>query len=148
MTEAHRSNLQRLRGRGDGGWAVAEAVIFAPFAILALGVVLLAALRGGVQSQVTTAARDAARAASLQSSFPQAQSEAQRIVAAKFAGTRPCARVRVTVAQPSTFRAGGQVTVTVVCQVDLSGVAVPGLPGSMDVIAESTEILDRHRGGL
>jgi hypothetical protein len=136
------------RGRGDDGWAVAEAVIFAPFAILALGIVLLAALRGGIQSQVTTVARDAARAASLQSSYPQAQNEAERIVTARFTGPRPCARIRVTVAQPSTFRAGGQVTVTVVCQVDLSGVAVPGLPGTMDITSESTEILDRHRGGL
>jgi hypothetical protein len=136
------------RCRGDDGWAAAEAVIFAPFAILALGVVLLAALRGGVQSQVTTAARDAARAASLQSSFAQAESEAKRIAAARFTGTRPCANLRVTTESPATFRAGGQVTVTVVCQIDLSGVAVPGLPATTDVTAQSVEVVDRHRGGL
>jgi hypothetical protein len=136
------------RCRGDNGWAIAEAVIFAPFAILALGIVLLAALRGGIQSQVTTVARDAARAASLQSSFPQARSEAQRIATARFTGSRPCKSVRVTVAAPATFRAGGQVSVTVICQVDLSGVPIPGVPGTMDVRADSMEILDRHRGGL
>jgi hypothetical protein len=43
--------------------------------------------------------------------------------------------------------ADGQVTVTVTCQVDLSELALLPVPGSTQVHATATEVLDRHREG-
>jgi hypothetical protein len=139
--------VEKRRGRGDGGWASAQLVIFMPLAFLAVGMILLAALRGGRQAEVTTAARDAARAASLQPSFAVGSSEAERTARARLAGDR-CAALRVTVADPRSFRAGGQVTVTVECDVDLRAIPVPGVPAMVTVSATEVEVIDRWRGGL
>ena len=45
----------------------------------------------------------------------------------------------------SHFYPGGYVTVTVVCQVPLADLAVPGLPGSTTVRASSTAPIDPYR---
>jgi Flp pilus assembly protein TadG len=45
----------------------------------------------------------------------------------------------------SHFYPGGYVTVTVTCQVELSDIAVPGIPGSTTVQASSTAPIDPYR---
>ena len=138
---------KRMRCRGDGGYAAGQMVVAMPLAFLAAGMVLLAAYRGGRQSEVTTAARDAARAASLQTSFAAGSVEARRVASARL-GTGQCSAVRVTVSDPGSFRAGGRVTVRVECDVDLRAVPVPGIPDVFTVTSTSVEVIDRHRGGL
>jgi hypothetical protein len=41
----------------------------------------------------------------------------------------------------------GEVTVTVTCQVSLSELALLPVPGSTEVHATATEVIDRHREG-
>ena len=45
----------------------------------------------------------------------------------------------------SHFYPGGYVTVTVACQVDLSGVSIPGIPSSTTVTASATAPIDPYR---
>ena len=58
--------------------------------------------------------------------------------------THTCAHVQV-MTDVSHFFPGGFVTVTVVCQVDLSDLSVPGIPGSTIVRASSTAPIDPYR---
>ena len=58
--------------------------------------------------------------------------------------THTCAHVSIT-ADTTDFVAGGSVTVHVTCQVLLSDLAFPGLPGSTVVQASATAPLDPYR---
>lgn len=131
---------------GDDGHVMSEAVLLMPVALIVLSFLVLCGRMGNVQADATTAARDAARAASQQPNFAAATIEAQRTAAASLAGDHiTCRDLSVTVGTPASFHAGGTVTVAVTCTVDLSAVAIPGVPGSSTVTKSSTEVVDRFR---
>ena len=44
-----------------------------------------------------------------------------------------------------SFEPGGVVTVTVVCDADLTGVAIPGIPATSRITKSSTEVIDFYR---
>jgi len=111
--------------------------------------------------RVDSAARDAARAASLTRSPGQASLAAGQTAARSLAGAHvACTRLAVTVdtagfAAPSgvvgaggtggTGGTGGAVGVHISCAVDLADVAIPGVPGSMTMTASYTAPLDPYR---
>jgi Flp pilus assembly protein TadG len=139
-------NRQR-RCCGDGGWAVAEVVFLMPVALVVLGFIVLCGRMGNVQADITSTARDAARAASLQRNLDSARQAAQATAAASLAAnTVTCNQPRTRIDNPATFAPGGSVTVTVTCDVDLSAVAIPGIPASTTIERSSTESIDRYRG--
>lgn len=92
------------------------------------------------QGEVDSAARDAARAGSLQRSFGAASSAAAAMAHASLPNSG-C----TTSLAGSNFVAGGQVTATVACRVDLSDIGLPGLPGSVTVTGRSASPLDVYR---
>jgi Flp pilus assembly protein TadG len=94
------------------------------------------------QGEVDSAARDAARAASIARSKGEAQAAANRAVAATINLGGNCEPVSLTGTQ---FVAGGQVTVNVQCRVSFSDLGLIGLPGSLPVRGESVAPLDVYR---
>jgi Flp pilus assembly protein TadG len=132
----------------DAGSAALELVVLTP-ALLALLLLVIAAGRiTAATGQVDGAARDAARAASLERSLPDATAAARSTAAASLAGQDVrCRRIAVRVAGDYAAPVGtpSAVRVRVGCTVDLSDLGLP-LPRSKTLHASYTAVLDRHRG--
>jgi Flp pilus assembly protein TadG len=136
------------RGR-DAGNAALELVILAPVILFLLGLVIAAGRTSVAQGSVAAAARDAARQASISLTPGAAQTAALTSARAALSqdglNCDPVVRVNVTgfgvpVGEPAAVQA------TVSCQVSLSSLLVPGLPGSRTLRATFTSPLDPYRG--
>jgi Flp pilus assembly protein TadG len=131
------------------GSATLELVVLTP-ALLALVSLTIAAGRiTNSEAVVDSAARDAARAASLERSVDTARSAAEDTVAASFADHHvTCRSVGVDVTGDYSAPVGTAASVRVVvgCRVSLSDVALPGLPGSKTLRADYTSVIDTYRG--
>ena len=139
----------RRRAEASTGSATLELVVLAP-AFLAL--VMLAVAAGRIthsEALVEGAARDAARAASLERSAETADAAADNAAAASLGGHDvTCRSLGVDVAGDFAAPVGSpaSVRVAVGCRVALSDVALPGLPGSRTLRAEYTSVIDTFRG--
>lgn len=139
----------RAGGRDDGGIAI-EAAILVPSIVF---FVLLALAAGRIETShgaMDEAARAAARSASLARDAGSAQQAAQTAAAdALVQGGVSCAgtpSVNVDLSQfAPTLGQMGSVTVTVGCQVPLSDLVVPGLPGSTSLTSTFTSVVDSYR---
>jgi len=127
------------------GSFTAELVVLVPvvvlFALLAVGLA-----RFEVTKQaIVDAARSAAEAASVTASPSNAASTAGQ---AAFPGlqdlTHSCPNP-IIATDTASFVPGGVVRVTVSCRVDLSGLLVPGLPGSLSVVVTQSAPIDPYR---
>lgn len=140
---------ERRRAESSTGSATLELVVLTP-ALLAL--VMLAVAAGRVTHSgalVDGAARDAARAASLERSVDTAHGAAESAVAASLGDHGvTCRSLGVDVAGDFAAPVGSPASVRVVvgCRVALSDVALPGLPGSRTLRAEYTSVIDTFRG--
>jgi Flp pilus assembly protein TadG len=132
----------------DAGNAALELVVLAPVLLFLLGLVIAAGRTSIAQGSVAAAARDAARQASISLTPSAAQSAALSSATAALSqdglDCDPVVTVDTTgfavpVGEPAT------VTATVVCQVRLSDLVVPGLPGSKTLTATFTSPLDPYR---
>jgi Flp pilus assembly protein TadG len=138
------------RSRCDNGAAVIEVAILAP-ALIVIILLAIAAMRIEVAGEsVDASAHDAARAASISRTGPDAKTAgldaAKRTLAAEgltcsklsvFVDTRQFA---LPIGQPATVRA------TVTCIVDLSDLSVPGLPGHQRISSTFTSPIDQYGG--
>jgi Flp pilus assembly protein TadG len=129
----------------DDGSLTVELVALAPVLfLLALTMVVFGRVTEARQ-QVVESSRAAAEIASVLPNAPAAESAAAGAVSTgDLDRSHYCPTPRVTT-DVSHFFAGGYVTVTVVCQVDLSDLSVPGIPGSTTVRASSTAPIDPYR---
>lgn len=121
-----------------------EVVLLAPLFVLML---LLVVVLGRVQqagADVTGAARDAARAASLSRSAPQGRTAASQAVTAALTGLR-CAGGPSTTVDTSSFAPGGQVQVSVRCVVPLAEVGFGALPGTITMARQSISPIETYR---
>ena len=123
-----------------------EVVFVVP---IIFSLLLLVVALGRVQaanSFVTGAARDAARAASLQRTEAGArQMAAQAATAALQRDSLACTGGPRVGIDTSRWRPGGSVNVSVTCTATLQDVAFPGLPGSVALEQESTAPLETYR---
>ena len=135
------------RDRLDAGTATIEMVLLAPIVIAFVLLVVVLGRIAETGAEVTGAARDAARAASLARTPGSAASAAQAAAASALAGESvDCSTgVSVTVSTTRWFP-GGSVRVTVACTVRLSDVGFSMLPGSKRMTASATAPLERFRG--
>jgi Flp pilus assembly protein TadG len=139
--------LRRLRA--DTGNAALELVVLAPVLLALLGLVIAAGRTSIAQGSVDAAARDAARQASLAFSPATAKQDGQASARAALAADGlDCTGLRVyvdtsqfgnPVGDPASVRA------YVSCRVPLSGLALPGVPGSTTLTDEFTSPLDEYR---
>jgi len=148
MNRSFRIRRRRTRrDRLDTGTATIEMVLLAPIVIAFVLLVVVLGRIAETGAEVTGAARDAARAASLARTPGSAASAAQAAAASALAGESvDCSTgVSVTVSTTRWFP-GGSVRVTVACTVRLSDVGFSMLPGSKRMTASATAPLERFRG--
>lgn len=135
--------------QNERGAAAVEAALLIPLLVF----VLMACLCGWrvwwAHSQVTAAASGAARLVSLQRSPGVAQFKAASLVEADLTTSGVvCSSSSVAVEDAALAKApgiSGDVTVTVTCQVGLSDLMLPGMPGSITVVSSATERVDTFR---
>ena len=135
----------RLRqARDDRGTLTVELVLLTPllFALLAFLVGLGRA--ADARGRLIGAVRDAARAASIETTPAAAARAAQDTALANLSGAGLECRNPQVATDTSTFRPGGTVRVTIRCALDLSELVVSGLPGRTTLTADATAPLDRY----
>lgn len=119
-----------------------------PVLFVVLGFLVLAGRLATVRGDIAAATRDAARAASLAATYGQAVVDARATAEASLGDFDvSCRDLDVSLGDRRTFQPGGTVTTTVSCEVSLTDIAIPGVPGSRRVGATSVEVIDLYRGG-
>lgn len=139
---------QRSRGGRDAGNAALELVILAPVLLFLIGLIIAAGRIAVAQGSVAAAARDAARQASIartpQAARSAALGSARSVLAAEGLDCSPTVRLNVSgfavpVGQPAS------VSATVSCEVRLSDLLLPGVPGGKLLTATFVSPLDPYR---
>lgn len=138
------TGLRLQKGDAERGSVALEFVLIAPAMILLLGLVIVYGRAAEVSGRIEAAARDAARAASMESSKRSAQVSAES-VAVDVLGEGFCRNSRLTELD-DTFSAGLGVSVTVTCRFSVSDLALPGVPGVLERSAAFTSYIDPNRG--
>lgn len=140
---------QRLTVWHDRGSVSVEMVILGPVLLFFVLAVFFGGRYALAQQSVQAAAAEAARAASIARSADQASGAATAAASASLSNQRVhCATQSVTV-DTSAFaqRPGipGAVAASVSCQVDMSDLAFPGMPGNRTLEATMSSPLDTYR---
>jgi Flp pilus assembly protein TadG len=138
-----RPGSARLSGsRGSAGVSV---VLLTPAVLALLAFAVLAGRVGTARQDVVTAARAAARAASLR------QSPGAMVADARAAADRTLRNAGMacgsTAVEVSTAGSGGTVTATVTCRVAVADLVDLALPGQKAITARASAPVDRYRGG-
>jgi Flp pilus assembly protein TadG len=139
---------RRRRGHDDSGYAPIELAPVALCLLLFLGLIIAAGRTTSALLAVHDAARDAARQASIARTPQDAQTAAQQsaLTALESDGLDCSPTVTVNTSGFSVpVGEPAQVSATVSCNVRLSDLAVPGLPGSRTLTATFTSPLDPYR---
>ena len=127
---------------GERGSMSVEMIVLVPVLLL----IVMIAVAGGrlvsAEGMVQAAARDAARAASIERSAGDADAAARRSLAAADTANAQCSGG----VDVGGFGRGGTVTATVSCRVELSDLGLVFLPGATTVTASSTAPVDTWRG--
>jgi Flp pilus assembly protein TadG len=123
----------------EHGSMAVEVVILAPVLLMFAMLVVAGGRYVGVQGDIEAAARDAARAAALESTSGAAERAARATIAASLDGS-DC-----QVGYHADFRPDGTISVRVACDVPYGDLALIGLPGHVTVDAESHVRLDPYR---
>jgi Flp pilus assembly protein TadG len=132
--------------RDERGSAAVEIVLVAPLLVALLLFVAGLGRMATARGQVEGAAREAARAASLERSLPAAASAGQAAARATLAGEDiTCARLAVAV-DVTSYRPGGRVTARVECTASMAGLGMAGFPGHRSFTATSVAPIERWRG--
>jgi Flp pilus assembly protein TadG len=117
-----------------------EIVILAPVLVAFALLVVAGGRFVGRQGDVDSAARDAARAASIERTPDSAVAVARTVAEASLPKGAACQPAFV---DTSNWAQGGSVAVTISCQVSYSGLGLIGLPGSARVEGSSLAPLDQ-----
>lgn len=140
--------LRRLRS--DRGNAALELVLLAPVILMMIGLVVAAGRVSTARNAVSAAAREAARQASVATSQASAQqaaiSGATSALAADGINCQPIvALLNLSQAFNTPIGVPVDIRVRVTCDVQLSDLLVPGVPGSLTLNAVFTSPLDPYR---
>ncbi|WP_060880690.1 TadE/TadG family type IV pilus assembly protein [Streptomyces scabiei] len=135
--------------RDDRGALSLEAVILFPVLILVLLLVIAFGRIGSAGNAVDTAARNAARAASLERTGGAANSAGLQM-ARSVLGQQglQCTSTSISVSTGGFSAQIGEpasTTATVTCVVRLSDIGLPGLPGSKTLTSSFTSSIDSYR---
>ncbi|GAA3372064.1 pilus assembly protein [Streptomyces antimycoticus] len=133
----------------DHGSAAVETAIIAPALILLLLVIAAFGRVHLAQGKADSAARAAARTASLARDPATAQQQARQAAMDSLdADGLRCSDVTIHVDTSGLSAPIGQsatVTATVACTAPLGDLAVPGLPGSKQLTSSFTSVVDQYR---
>lgn len=136
--------------RDERGAAAVELALLAPVLVLIIAVMVAGSRIWLTRGDVQQVAQQASREATLQESEGQAVTAARSLAHRGLAeATAPCVDPVVSV-DAAAFRTPpgtpGRVTVTIVCQVRLGDLGLPGLSGSVTASGEGVSVLERYRG--
>ena len=138
-----------MRRRAQRGSAAIEAAIGVPAFALFVGLIIFGGRTASTHEALQSAAAAGARSASLARDAQIARTAAREAAVASIDNQRiGCSGVDVTVdtadfnKQPGV---PGTVEVTISCRLDLSGLAVPGVPGSRVMRAAMSSPIDTWR---
>lgn len=129
------------RVRSERGSMAVELVILAPLLMAFVMLIVLVGRFVTVQGDIDAAARDAARAASLQVSRPAAVVAAKDVVSKSLDDQTTCDPPTMS----PTFEAGATLVVRLRCKVSYQGLGLLGVRGHKVIEAESTVPLDPYR---
>ncbi|WP_244928510.1 TadE family protein [Nocardioides sp. W7] len=137
------------RRRDERGSAAIEAAIGVPAFALLVGLIIFGGRTASTHQALQSAAADGARSASLARSPDTAAADAREAATTSITNQQiGCDHVKVSV-DTADFdkRPGvpGAVDVTVSCRLDLSDLAVPGVPGSRVLRATMSSPIDTWR---
>lgn len=131
--------------RDERGSASIEVAILGVLLILFLLLVVGLGRMSQARFDVTGAANDAARAASLETSAAAADSAARAAADAALADRGvSCARMDVDV-NTASFGPGGEVTAQVTCIADLSDLSLVWVPGSRTFTEQAVSPIEQYR---
>ncbi|WP_435057674.1 TadE/TadG family type IV pilus assembly protein [Streptomyces sp. bgisy060] len=138
---------QRLKD--DCGALSLEAVILFPVLIMVLLLVVAFGRIGSADNAVDTAARNAARAASLERNGGSASTAGSQMARSILSQQGlECTSTSVSISTGGFSAAIGEpasTTATVTCTVRLSDIGLPGLPGSKTLTSSFTSSIDSYR---
>jgi Flp pilus assembly protein TadG len=134
-----------VRLRDERGSATTELVLVTPVLILLLLFVTLAGRLALTRGDVEGAARDAARAASVERNPTAAGAAARDAASANLERAGTSCGDLVVVPDTSDFRSGGSVSVTVTCNIRLGDLMLLRIPATRSVTATAVEVLDVYR---
>ncbi len=137
------------RRRGERGSASVEAAIGVPAFMLFVGLIIFGGRTATTHQALESAAADAARSASIERAAPAAQQAAEQADMSSLSNQQiHCLSIDVSVDASGFQTAVGQdatIAVTVACRLDLSDLAVPGVPGSRILRATMSSPIDIWR---
>jgi Flp pilus assembly protein TadG len=139
--------MKRIRTRfaDDRGSVTVELVLVTPLLILLLLFVVALGRLATSRIDVNGAAAQAARAASIARDPTDATAAAEQTATAALSSDNvTCANVAVST-NIGDFVAGGTVSVTITCHVDLADLAGLRLPASTAVTASAVSSIDTYR---
>ena len=136
----------RARLRGDRGSVSVELALgYTPIMILVL-LGLFAVVRiVSAQIDVNAASSAAARQASLAYTPAAARSSAEQAAAASLTARTLTCQPRTLTVDTGAMAPGAPVTVQLACTVTLADLFGLGLPGSMTIRGDATQVLDLYR---
>ncbi len=140
---ACRVSGRSIRDRSRGSLTV-ELVVLTPVIVVFLLVALAFGRYALAKEQLVGGARAAADAVAVAGSALQAQQAGSAAAMPVLQSDHTCTNPTVSVAS-SSFVAGGQVRVSVSCQVALSDLLIPGFPGTVTVQADQVATIDPYR---
>jgi Flp pilus assembly protein TadG len=137
------------RRRDERGSVAIEAAIGVPAFGLFIAMIILGGRVEIAKQSVEAAAYEAARAASIERTQSEAISSGRSAAASSLNDQGlQCATTNVTV-NAAAFNAPlgttAQVTATVTCKVDVSDLAIPGVPGTRTITATASSPVDAYR---
>ena len=139
----------RRRLGGERGSVSLELVVLTPGLLLVIGVLIYGGRLELAKQSVQSAASQAAREASIARTQPEANSTADAAATRSLAEQGlNCVSSSVSVDTSGFASPAGtpaSITAEVTCVVNLSDLAVPGIPGSQTVTATADSPLDTYR---
>jgi Flp pilus assembly protein TadG len=141
--------MTRPNRRSERGSAAIEAAIGVPAFALFVGLIIFGGRTADAHEALQSAAADAARSASIARDAQTATTDARAAATASVTNQHiHCTQVDVTVDTSDFNKAPGvpgSVAVTVSCRLNLSDLAVPGVPGSKVFSSTMSSPIDTWR---
>lgn len=141
--------MTNRHGRDERGSAAIEAAIGVPAFALFVGLIIFGGRTANAHEELQSAAAAAARSASIARDAHTAATDARAAATASVSNQHiRCTRVDVTVGTADFNKAPGvpgSVAVTVSCRLNLSDLAVPGIPGSKVFSSTMSSPIDTWR---
>ena len=132
--------------RDERGSSILEAALIIPVLLLFVVMVIAASRVVVAHNSVSAAAGAAARAASLERGAGAATAAGQNVATSTLAGSYCTPVVSVSGDFDAPVGTSATAKATVSCQVSLSDLLLPGLPGSVTISSSGTSVIDRYRG--